>query len=307
MEHFPNKIVEGLKDAIVKVFWAKQDLRGLLRRSDVPDALVSAQDWNAYKFHITSPIVDALNASPNGLGPLRRLLQETLEYQNGDHLLRFQDGQKRKKDAERALDYLRALTKDHDATTRTEREQREARIRQAQEQKRAAAFNNKLQEIHERFVAYHSDPNRQGRGYALEEILYDTFVLFELNPQGPFRRVGEQIDGAFYHDGTHFFLEAKWQKDPVDLNDLRDLDGAVGSSLDNTLGLFVSLSGFSKSGLQGYAQGNRPKIVCMDGMDLMAVLGGQIDLSDALCRKRDLAVQRRAVFAPIAEILAGKV
>lgn len=153
MEHFPNKIVEGLKDAIVKVFWTKQDLRGLLRRTAVPDALVSAQDWNAYKFHITSPIVDALNADPDGLGPLRRLLQETLEYQNGDHLLRFQDGQKRKKDAERALDYLRALTKDHDATTRTQREQREARIRQAQEQKRAAAFNNKLREIHERFVA----------------------------------------------------------------------------------------------------------------------------------------------------------
>jgi hypothetical protein len=41
----------------------------------------------------------------------------------------------------------------------------------------------------------------------------------------------------------HYLLEAKWTKDRVNLGDLRDLDGAVGSSLDNTLGLFISIEG----------------------------------------------------------------
>lgn len=251
--------------------------------------------------------MDALNSDTDGLGPLRRLLQETLEYKDGSHLLRFQDGAKRQRDAERALEYLRALAKDHDATQRTLLEQREARLRQAQEAKRSAAFNNKLREIHDRFVSHHQNPDRQERGYALEDILYDLFLHFELNPQGPFRRSGEQIDGAFYHNSTHFLLEAKWQADPVSLNDLRDLDGAVSSSLDNTLGLFVALKGFSQTGLDGYRQGNRPKIVCMDGMDLFAILNGQIDLPNLLSRKLDLAVQKRAVFVPVADILTGKV
>jgi hypothetical protein len=307
MEHFPNKIVEALKDAIVKIFWTRQDLRALLRRAIVSETLVSAQDWTAYKYHIASPIIDSLNSTHDGLGPLRRLLQETLEYKDGSHLLRFQDGEKRRKDAERALDYLRILVKDHESSMRTEQEKREARVRSAQEQGRAAAFNSRLRAIHDRFLSYHQHPDRQERGYALEEILYDMFLLFELNPQGPFRRIGEQIDGAFYHDVTHFLLEAKWQKDPVNLADLRDLDGAVGTSLDNTLGLFVSLNGFSQAGLDGYRQGNRPKIVCMDGMDLMSVLSGQIDLGEVLRRKRDLAVQSRNVFVPVSAILSGKV
>lgn len=237
---------------------------------------------------------------------MRRILQETLEYKDGEHLLWLPDGQKRKREAERCLDRLRLLVKDYDETRRTEREQREARKRKAQEEQHRAAFNTRLQEIYLRFLAYHENPNRQERGYALEDILYETFLLFELNPQGAFRRVGEQIDGAFYHDSNHFLLEAKWTKEPSNLSDLRDLDGAVGSSLDNTLGLFVSLNGFTDASLSAYAQGNRPKLICMDGTDLTAVLNGQIDFNDLLKRKRDIAVQRRLIFASVINIMTGK-
>src|SRR6266404_3100496 len=78
-------------------------------------------------------------------------------------------------------------------------------------------------------------------GYSLEKLLNQLFQLFELAPHAPFKRHGEQIDGAFVLDREHFLLESKWQKKQPNLGDLRDLDGAVSSSLDNTLGLFVSV------------------------------------------------------------------
>jgi len=99
------------------------------------------------------------------------------------------------------------------------------------------------------------------RGYDLERLLNEIFALFELAPHSPFRRVGEQIDGAFLLDREHFLLEAKWQKKRCDLANLRDLDGAVSSSLDNTLGLFIAVSGFSEEALSGYIAGNRPRII----------------------------------------------
>lgn len=306
MAHFPDNILTSLKETVINVFWKKEDVRSLFRRCEIPNELVNSQDWNAYKFHIVSPVLDTLNSAGEGLGPLRRILQATLEYKDGDHLLWLQDGQKRKREAERCLEHLRLLVKDYDAARRTDREQREARQQQAQEEQGKSAFNARLTSINQRFLAYHQNPNRQERGYALEEILYDAFLLFELNPHGPFRRTGEQIDGAFYHDGNHFLLEAKWTSSPSNLSDLRDLDGAVSSSLDNTLGLFVSLNGFTQESLDAYAQGNRPKLICMDGMDLMAVLGEQIDLSDLLKRKRDIAVQRRLIFASVTQIMTGK-
>lgn len=306
MSYFPDNILTALKEAVVNVFWKKDDVRALFRRCDVPSQLVNEQDWNAYKIHIVSPVLDALNISTNGIGPLRRILQESLEYKDGDHLLWTSDGPKRKREAERCLEHLRLLVKDHDAAVRTAEEVRQARLKDLEEQKRGAAFREKLNAILQRFYGYCQDSDAQQRGYGLEVILYDLFTLFELAPRGAFRRVGEQIDGAFTHNKDHFLLEAKWQQQKSNLADLRDLDGAVGSSLDNTLGLFISLSGYSEEALTGYLQGNRPRIICMDAAHLMHVLEGRMDLADLIERLKDAAVHKRNVFVSMSEILQGK-
>lgn len=56
-----------------------------------------------------------------------------------------------------------------------------------------------------------------------------------------------------------------------------------------------------------HSVGNRPELVCIDGMNLMIVLGGQFALSEALPRKRDLAVEKRQLFVALAAIVARKV
>jgi hypothetical protein len=183
---------------------------------------------------------------------------------------------------------------------------RQARVRKLEEAKGGALFRSKLDGIRDRFVRFCQNADHVKRGYGLEGLLYDVFLLFDLSPRGPFRRTGEQIDGAFVLEGDHFLLEAKWQTTPVILADLRDLDGAVASSLDNTLGLFISINDFSSEGIEGYSQGSRPKLICMDGADLMAVLECRIELPDLLLRKKDFAVQRCRVFVRASEILKGQ-
>ena len=306
MPHFQDNILTAMKETVVNVFWTKKDVRALFRRCDVPESLVNQQDWDAYKYHIVSPVLDSLNASNNGLAPLRSILQESLAYKDGEHLLWMSDGQKRKREAERCLEHLRLLVKDHDAALQSVEEERKARLKKLEEQNRGAAFRAKLEGIRQRFFAYCTDEDAQARGLGLETLLYDLFTLFELTPRGPFRRTGEQIDGAFTHRREHFLLEAKWQKQPSDLSDLRDLDGAVGSSLDNTLGLFISINGYSQEGLDGYLQGHRPRLICMDAGHLIQVLEGRFDLADLLERLKDAAVHKRRVFVLMSDILTGK-
>src|SRR5262245_61502628 len=97
MRHFPDNILTAMKDAVINVFWKKEDVRALFLRCDVPAILTNQQDWQGYKYYIVAPVLDALNSSSDGLGPLRRILQETLAYTSGDHLLWMSDGQKRKR------------------------------------------------------------------------------------------------------------------------------------------------------------------------------------------------------------------
>jgi hypothetical protein len=306
MMHFPDNILTALQDAVINVFWRREDMRSMLTRSEVPPALISSQDWTRYKYHILHPILVALNSAPDGLGSLRRILQETLAYKDGDHLLVFNDGQKRKREAERCLEHLRLLVKSHDAARKTAEEEQKARQSRIDESARGKAFQDKLSEIKNRFLVHVQNPNKQDRGYKLEDILYDLFVLVELSPKAPFKRVGEQIDGAFSLDGDHYLLEAKWQAKQMILSDLRDLDGAVDSSLDNTLGLFIAINGFTNDAIKGYLQGRRPRLICMDGTDLMLALEGKIDFCELLRRKKDIAVQKRNIFCSAADIIRGK-
>lgn len=304
--HFSHDIASALKDAVVKVFWTKTDLRSMLTISGVGQALINAQDWDRYKYHIFSPIIDALNSNESGLGPLRRILHETLRYKSCDHLLRFNDGKRLKREAEHALEHLRALVKDHDAAKVTEKEEREIRRKRVEEAKKEVAFQEKLRALYQQYMALLGEGDENKRGYSLEKLLNDLFALFELAPHSPFKRHGEQIDGAFLLEREHFLSEAKWQKSKPNLGDLRDLDGAVGSSLDNTLGLFVSIFGFAPQAIDGYIQGNRPRIICMDGGDLMMVLEGRIDLAELLLRKKEVAAQQRKIFVPANDIILGR-
>ena len=291
---------------MVKVFWTKKDLRRLLDIAGVDQRLINAQDWQSYKYHIVSPIVDRLNLTENGLGPLRRILQETLRYKDCSHLLRFNNGKALKTEAERALARLCALVEGQDLAKATEAEEREARRVRIEQAKKEKLFQEKLAGLRSDYMSLVVKKDENERGFDLEKLLNQLFDLFELAPHSPFRRRGEQIDGAFLLSGDHFLLEAKWQKAQCSLADLRDLDGAVGSSLDNTLGLFLSISGVSKPALSGYLEGNRPRLICMDGSDLMLVFDGRIDLGELLSRKKDLAAQRRRIFVSANDIILGR-
>ena len=297
--------MQALKDAVVKVFFKTTDMRNLLIRSDVSNTLISEQDWSKYKFHVISPIIDHLNKSKDGIAPLRNVLKETLGYTDCSHLLWMKDGKIKREQAEASVIVLRKLVKEHDIEIKKkeiEAKQREAKIAEA---KRGSHFQSKLEQLKIRFYEFHASDDRRKSGYGLEAILYDLFNLFELDPKSSFRRVGEQIDGDFVHTGDQFLLEAKWQAKQPNLADLRDLDGAVNSSLDNTLGLFISINGFSPEAITSYVQGNRPKIICMDGLDLVIVLEGNFDLVDLIKRKRDVASSKRLVFVQASEFLKG--
>jgi hypothetical protein len=85
------------------------------------------------------------------------------------------------------------------------------------------------------------------------------FELFDLDPKASFRNTGEQIDGAFRLEGTEYLFEAKWQKSPVGVQELDAFSSKVGRKLDNTLGVFLSINGFSEDGVKAHSIG-RPNI-----------------------------------------------
>jgi hypothetical protein len=294
--------VQALKEALCAIYWYKADLRSFLQNTISDQTTIAHANWEGYKRQIVSDVVDALCLDQEkNLGDIRRLFHEVARMTSFRHLEQLEDGESKAEKARVAVAELKRIVEIHDEATDEAQKIRERRQREAERLRQSAAVRQKLDEIRSRYLALVSSCPPQQRGFELEKVLYDLFNLFDLDPRASFRNTGEQIDGAFSLDGTDYLFEAKWQKNPSAIGDLDAFAGKVHRKLDNTLGLFLSINGFSEDGVRAHSTG-RPVVVLMTGADLMGVVEERIDFVSLLLRKRKHAAQTGGILLQIHEM-----
>lgn len=295
--------LHALKQALTDVYWYKSDLRSFLAATLSKAELVSQLNWDDYKRNIVSALVDRLSLHEDLFqADLLRLMTEVARIDDYSHLTRLEDGKAKAKKAQASILALRKYVGNPTASDEEE-EKAEARRRAAFDALvRTTAVQERLESLTKDYYTLLSSDDSQKRGYMLEALLRELFTLFDLDPRASFRVSGEQIDGAFTFQSTDFLLEAKWQKALVDAADLDSLAGKLTRKLDNTLGLYLAINGYSEDGVRQHSSGRRLMIL-MDGSDLMAVLEARIDLIQLLLRKRRHASQTGNIYLRIHEIL----
>jgi hypothetical protein len=302
MKKIEPAALHALREALTNIYWYKPDLRRFLSAALSDDALLSRLDWNDYKRNIVAALVGHMAKDEQAyLDELVHLMLEVTRVADFSHLERLDDGARKAKAARDSVAALRKYMSGY-AAIKGEREKYEKRRREAEEaREKVTAVANEIEALRTQYLALlTSDPHK--RGYALEAILRRLFEIFDLDPKASFKVIGEQIDGAFTFDATDYLLEAKWQKEPVAAEDLDSLAAKVGRKLDNTLGLFLSINGFSSDAVTAHSAG-RKVILLMDGSDLMATLERRVDLVELLHRKRRHASQTGEIFLRIMDVL----
>jgi hypothetical protein len=128
---------------------------------------------------------------------------------------------------------------------------------------------------------------RQQRGYFLQDLLNRTFDLHGIPAGRAFQRNqgGEQIDGAFELDGWHYIVECRWREALADIRQLDGLYGQVARSGRQTMGLFLSINGWSQNVVPLAKQNPAKSIILMEGFDLRTVLAHPFDLRQLLKAK----------------------
>lgn len=150
-------------------------------------------------------------------------------------------------------------------------------------------FNNKqleLLNIFDNLYKAVTPRDKRNRGYILEKLIEDIFQLYQFAVEKPFRRNngGEQIDGAFKFEGWHYLVECKWTEKLTDIRQLDSLYGKVNRGGKQTMGLFLSINGWSKHVEDLLKQNPEKSIILMDGMDLRYILDTfrDVDLNEIL-------------------------
>lgn len=283
--------INALKEALASVYWYKRDLRNfLIHALDHPD-LVGRLNWSDYKRGIVNGLVEFLARNQDQyLDDLLSLIMAVTSIKDFSHLERLDDGRAKADNARKAVAALQKMSVSYFDMMEEKREREKRREAYLKDNYAKVSFAQSLGNLYQKYKELVSLTNSQRRGYELECLLRELFDLFDLDPKASFKLRGEQIDGAFTFEGIDYLLEAKWQEEPIGSKELNDLSGKVARKLDNTLGLFISVNGFSKDAVELHSQG-RPVLLLMDGSDLVAVLEERIDLQDLLRRKRRYAAQ----------------
>ncbi|MFD8495885.1 hypothetical protein [Amycolatopsis sp. NPDC059657] len=302
-KHVNAAVLHPLKEALRLTYWYKNDLRAFLNATLGDRSLVAELDWTAYKHQIVTQLIDKLAANQHKyFDVLLNLLLTVAEVEDPSHLKRLTDGQKKYDEAVNSLTSLRKQVEPY-RKLRSEKEDAARRLEaELARNENARAMSEKLAELKQLFFTIMSqDP--QTRGYSLEKLLNDLFALYDIDAKGSFRIHGEQIDGAFTFQGVEYLLEAKWQKELTPLADLDTFSSKVNRKLDNTLGLFLSMSGFQPNALTLIGHSRRPTLLLMDGSDLTMTLEERILFPDLLMRKRQHAAQTGDIFLKATSLL----
>ncbi len=305
-----NKIISpvainALTDALTNIYWYKNDLKRFLTQLISNQSILSQLNWDDYKREIVSTLITFLSKRQDTYqADLLKLLTETSKINDYSHLLRLEDGEQKAKLAKQSIEALRKQVEGHKDLVEEYKKQEERRKIATEKTVQVRGVQQKLEEIKSEFYQLVSSTDKQARGYKLEKIIKELFSLFDLDPKASFRIQGEQIDGGFTLENNDYLFEAKWQQKPCDIQDLDAFSGKLTRKLDNTLGLFCSIDGFSEDAVTAHSTGRRLMIL-MDGADLMAVLEGRIDLIQLLLRKRKHASQTGNIYLKINAILGS--
>ena len=145
----------------------------------------------------------------------------------------------------------------------------------------------------------------QQRGYLLQDMLNRLFVAHGIAVNRSFQRNagGEQIDGAFELDGWHYIVECRWRERLADIKELDGLYGKIGRSGKQTMGLFLSINGWSEHVVPLMKQNQDKCMILMEGLDLRMVLAQTLDLRQLLKAKLSALNLEAEPYLPASRLL----
>jgi hypothetical protein len=137
---------------------------------------------------------------------------------------------------------------------------------------------------------------------ALERILNELFTASGLEPERPFVRYGEQVDGSFTHRGIGYALAARWPGQAERVG-LIAFGGPPHGGRPCQARLLVSAGGFAPGVHQAYT--TSVPVIAMDGGHLAAVLEQRIGLGELLDRLKRHAEQTGYPYLSAAQALTA--
>lgn len=296
----PN-FVQLTQDACLKAFWRKRALRTFLTQHGISDTKLATWHGDESKREFLHRLFSDLLRLKSGKGHavMLKMARSLADMKHFPDLEGWEDTKERMDAAREAVGRLKVEVNRLNQEIR-DAKAKELRRKEAQEARETAiASRQSLQSFNKELDGLVPKQGTQEGGYAFEKWFYALANYFELPSRPPYKTGGRQIDGSLTLDGTTFLIETKFTEKQTGAPDIDTFMTKITRKADNTMGILISMSGFSSTAVEE-ASCDRTPMLLMDFTHIYnLILSGTMSLPDVIRRISRHASQTGEAFLPV--------
>lgn len=300
MSKLSPHFVQLTQDACLKSFWRRRSLRTFLKQQGIRESVLASWAEDETKRDFLSRLFDKLASLSDNRGRAVILgMARTLgEQRHFPDLEKWEDSELKLKDAREAVARLRGQLAKLAQQQREKGETHRARAQAEKRREKAMSARETLEKLKGKLDQLGGRIGTQEAGYDFQEWFYNLVDYFEVECKRPYKVRGREIDGSITLDGTTFLVELKLTKEQIGAQDIDVFRRKVTSKADNTMGVFVSASGFTSTAIQE-ASGERTPLLLLDSQHLYLVLSSGMTLPEVINRVKRHAAQTATAYLPV--------
>ena len=286
VERLPPHYIELVSDTLLKSYWRRQALWTFLRRSGISKNFLATWDQTETKRALLARLFPALEErGSSGTRLINQMADALVQQTTFPDLEGWEDSDRKKELAREAVLRLHRYIEDQRRQAEVKRTSTASRKRSIEIQEEQRKRQVDLQKLSNRLTDISVSLGTQKAGYDFQDWFYDLVDFFEVVSRRPYVVEGRQIDGSVSVDGTTYLVELKFTKDQADATDVDTFFKKVFNKADNTMGIMVSMSGFSAIAVKE-ASGPKTPLLLLDDNHIFGLLGGTITFEELVCRVR---------------------
>jgi hypothetical protein len=284
-------------DAALKSFWRKETLKKFLRECHIAESHLSTLSQEESKREFLDRTFSALQKSDKGKAVIYQLALNLAEQTSFPDLLNHENSAIMLPQAKLSVSELKKHLIKQSEEIKNEKEKEAIKIRAREEKIKTQRSQTDKAKLEERLKLLHSHIGTQQGGYDFQDWFFDLLDFAEITNRRPYVANGRQIDGSLTIEGTTYLIELKFTKSQSSSTDIDSIKAKVESKADNTMGIMLSISGYSSVAISE-ASGKKTTLLLLDASHVYLFLVGSMKFSEILVRIRRHASQTGESYLP---------
>lgn len=287
-------------DTALKSFWRKNALKKFLKECHVSEGYISTWANEESKREFLDRTFSALQKSDKGKAAILQLALFLADQTSFPDLLNWEDSTTKLADAKLSVTELKKYLAKQNEEIKNEQEKEATKNRAREEKVKIQRAQTDKAKLEERLKLLHPQIGTQQGGYDFQFWFFDLLDYAEITNRRPYTSNGRQIDGSLTLDGTTYLVELKFTASQSGSTDIDSLKAKVESKADNTMGIMLSISGYSTVAISE-ASGRKTALLLLDSSHVYLYLVGSMKFDEILSRIRRHASQTGESFLATAK------